>query len=99
MTVYGIAQFNVSDRATYDRYANAFMPILRQYGGSLLVAEDEAEVIEGSWDSHRVVVLAFADKASFETWYNSPEYQAIIGDRLAAAHGPVLLTRGIPQEA
>lgn len=97
MTVYGIAQFNVTDRASYDRYASSFLPILRQHGGRLLVADDEAEVVEGSWDSHRVVVLSFDDKASFEAWYSSPEYQAIIGDRLAGAHGPVLLARGIPQ--
>lgn len=96
MTVYGIAQFNVTDRASYDRYAAAFMPILRRHGGSLLVADDQAQVVEGTWDAHRVVVLSFEDKDSFDRWYNSPEYQAIIGDRLAGARGPVLLARGIP---
>ena len=97
MTVYGIAQFNITDRASYDRYAAAFLPVLRQSAGRLLVADDDAEVVEGNWDAQRVVVLAFDDKASFRAWYDSPEYQAIIGDRLAGAHGPVLLARGIPQ--
>lgn len=61
------------------------------------MADDDAEFIEGSWDSQRVVVLAFEDKASFRAWYDSAEYQAIIGDRLAGAHGPVVPARGIPQ--
>ncbi len=97
MTVYGVATFTITDRTSYERYAAAFMPILSKHNGRLLVAEDQPEVVEGRWESNRIVVLSFDDKDSFERWYNSPEYQEILGDRLAGATGPVLLARGIPQ--
>jgi uncharacterized protein (DUF1330 family) len=38
MTVYGIATLSITDRTSYDRYTTTFMPILRQHGGTLLLA-------------------------------------------------------------
>jgi uncharacterized protein (DUF1330 family) len=37
-----------------ERYAAAFMPVLRQYGGRLVVADGSPEVAEGEWDGNRV---------------------------------------------
>ena len=95
MTVYAIAQLRIHDRDPYERYAAAFMPILRQYGGRLVVADGAPEVAEGKWDGNRVVVLAFDDRDAFHTWANSPEYQAIVKDRWAAAETTILLVRGV----
>lgn len=95
MTVYGIAHLTITDRDSYDRYTPDFMPILRQYDGTLLVADDQPRVVEGEWSSQKVVVVSFEDEAAFDAWYTSPEYQAIVGDRLAGAEGPLVLTRGL----
>jgi len=40
VTVYAIAQITIHDRACYDRYMNAFMPVLTRYGGRLLAADN-----------------------------------------------------------
>ena len=95
MTVYAIAQLRIHDRAPYERYAAAFMPVLRQYGGRLVVADGKPEVAEGQWDGNRVVVLAFEDRDAFSTWANSPEYKAIVKDRWDAAETTILLVRGV----
>ena len=95
MTVYAIAQLRIHDRAPYERYAAAFMPVLRQYGGRLVVADGKPEVAEGEWDGNRVVVLAFEHRDAFNTWANSPEYQAIVQDRWDAAETTILLVRGL----
>jgi uncharacterized protein (DUF1330 family) len=95
VTVYAIAQLRIHDRAPYERYAAAFMPVLRQYGGRLVVADGKPEVAEGEWDGDRVVILAFDDRDAFSTWANSPEYRAIVADRLAAAETTILLVRGV----
>jgi uncharacterized protein (DUF1330 family) len=95
VTVYAIAQLRIHDRAPYERYAAAFMPVLRQYGGRLVVADGAPEVAEGEWDGNRVVVLAFDDRDAFTTWAGSPEYQAIVTDRWAAAETTILLVRGV----
>ena len=95
VTVYAIALLSVHDRARYDRYVAAFMPVLRKYGGRLLAADDRPEVAEGQWNGDRVVVLEFPDRGAFTSWATSPEYLEIAKDRLAAADTDVLVVRGL----
>jgi uncharacterized protein (DUF1330 family) len=95
VTVYAIAQLSIHDRARYDRYAAAFMPVIRKYGGRLLVADERPEVVEGHWDGEKVVVMSFPDREAFAAWLNSPEYSEISKDRVAATEGVVLLVRGL----
>ena len=59
MSVYVIVQLNVHDRERYDKYSAALLPILAQFGGSVVVADDAPRVIEGEWTGNRVVVLRF----------------------------------------
>jgi uncharacterized protein (DUF1330 family) len=95
VTVYAIAQLAIHDRARYQRYVAAFMPILTQYGGRLLAADEHPEVTEGHWDGDKVVLIAFPDRETFTAWMTSPEYQDIASDRLAAAETIGILVRGL----
>lgn len=95
MAAYVIAQISIHDRARYDRYVAGFMPVLRQYGGRLLIADETAEVIQGAWDRDKLVVLAFEDRPAALAWANSPEYGEISRDRIAATDGVVLLAQGV----
>ncbi|MFI7600702.1 DUF1330 domain-containing protein [Actinoplanes sp. NPDC049681] len=95
MTVYVLAQVSIQDRERYDRYAARFMPVLIRYGGRLLAADEAPVAVEGVWPHDKVVLVAFEDQAAFERWANSPEYQEISKDRLAATDGVVLTVRGI----
>ena len=95
MTVYAIAQLSIHDRARYDRYAAAFMPVLTKYGGRLLAADDRPAVVEGQWSGDRVIVMAFPDRDTFSRWATSEEYLEISKDRVAATDGVVLLVRGL----
>lgn len=93
--VYVIAQLSIHDRERYDRYTAGFMDVLRQFQGRLLVSDEAPRVVEGTWRGDKVVVLSFADEASYEAWASSDAYRAIAADRIAASEGPVLLVRGI----
>jgi uncharacterized protein (DUF1330 family) len=95
MAVYAIAQISINDRERYERYAQAFMPVLAQYKGRLLAADEHAEVIEGSWPHQKVILMSFAEREDFERWSGSPEYQEISKDRLASTDGVVLLLHGL----
>jgi uncharacterized protein (DUF1330 family) len=97
VTVYAIAQMSIRDRARYDRYAAAFLPVLAKYGGRLLVADEHPALVEGQWSGEKVVLIEFPDRGTFTTWANSPEYQEISKDRLAATDGVVVLVRGLAQ--
>ena len=53
VTVYAIAQLIIHDRAKYQRYVAAFMPILTKHRGRLLAADEPPEVAEGPWDGDK----------------------------------------------
>jgi uncharacterized protein (DUF1330 family) len=95
MTTYVIAQISIHDRARYEKYVAGFMPILIKYGGRLLAADEAPEIVQGTWDRHKVIVMAFADSASAHRWMSCDEYREISKDRIAATTGTVLLVHGI----
>ncbi len=95
MTVYAVAQLSIHDRARYDRYAARFLQVLQQFEGWLLAADESPVVVEGEWPHEKVVVVAFPDRAEFERWASSPEYQEISRDRVASTTGTVLLVAGL----
>lgn len=94
MTVYVVAQIRIRDRERYDAYAARFMPVLIQYGGRLLAADEAPAVLEGRWTGEKLNIISFDDEAAARRWMDSAEYRAIAVDRLAASDGVVLLVQG-----
>jgi uncharacterized protein (DUF1330 family) len=95
MAVYALAQLRIHDRERYGRYMSRFMPVLEQYNGKLLAADETPRVLEGDWgDRNKVVLMEFADAGAFRAWAASPEYTEIAVDREAGADAVVLLIKG-----
>jgi len=94
MSWYIVGRIAIHDPERYARYAGAFMPVLKQYGGRLLVSEEHPEVMEGDWDGRKLVVLSFASREAALAWASSPEYLEIAKDRHAASDGIIVLTEG-----
>ena len=67
---------------------------MRSYGGRFIVRGGAAETLEGEGPPGRLVVLEFPDMAAARRFYESPEYQAIIGIRQQAATSRVVLVEG-----
>jgi uncharacterized protein (DUF1330 family) len=95
MAVYAIAQLSIRNSQRYQRYVAGFMPILIKYGGRLLAADESPEILEGEWDRHKIIVLAFTDRDSWHRWATSDEYRELAKDRTASTDGPILLVHGI----
>ena len=93
MSVYIIAQISITDRAVYNRYQARFLDVFRKFKGELLAADEAPETVEGEWNREKVVMMKFPDKASFEEWAYSPEYQEIVKDRYAGSDAVVLLVK------
>ncbi len=96
MTVYALAQITIHDRGRYDGYVARFLGVLQKFQGRLLAADESPVVLEGEWPHRKVILIAFPDRAEFERWAFSPEYQEISKDRVAATTGTVLLVHGLP---
>jgi uncharacterized protein (DUF1330 family) len=95
MTVYVVAQLKFNDRAAYNRYAGNFMSVMKNFKGRLLVSDEAPQVLEGTWDREKVVLLSFPDEAAYREWASSPAYQEISKDRRAGADTLSLLVKGI----
>lgn len=93
--VYAIAQLKIHDRATYDRYQSRFMDVFKRYKGRLLAADETPEVVEGSSECNKVVVLSFPDEAAFREFSESPDYQEIAKDRKAGSTAVVMLVKAL----
>jgi uncharacterized protein (DUF1330 family) len=61
------------------------------HGAEIVVADFESEAIEGD-PGHVTVVLKFASKKAARGWFDSPEYQEIIGLRTDNSSGIAVLT-------
>jgi len=85
MTVYCVALINITDRDRYDTYRKGFHEVFSRYSGKLVSVEEEPDVREGTWPYTRTVLMEFPDSASFDAWYNSPDYQTLARHRHAAA--------------
>ncbi|HEX5262766.1 MAG TPA: DUF1330 domain-containing protein [Phenylobacterium sp.] len=94
MSAYVVAQLSINDRTRYDRYAAAFLPTLKPFGGRLLAADEGPQVMEGAWARDKLVLVAFPDQGAARAWAASPDYHAIAADRLAASEAVVLLVEG-----
>jgi uncharacterized protein (DUF1330 family) len=94
MAAYIIAQVEVKNPEAYQEYSRQVLGILTQYGGKFLVRGGKAEILEGDQAPHRLVVIEFEDAEQARRWYNSPEYQAIVGIRQANSIGNLFLVEG-----
>lgn len=64
-------------------------------GGKPLVAGAPAHVVEGEWHGSQTVILEFPSVDEAVAWYESDDYQAVIGERLAAADSNVAIFAGL----
>jgi uncharacterized protein (DUF1330 family) len=85
MPTYVIVEMSVSDTEQYERYKSLAEASVARHGGAYKVRGGRIESIEGEEVTDRVVILEFPDMPSARNWYDSPEYQAALPLRLAAA--------------
>lgn len=95
MAAYMISDIQVTDPATYEKYRQMAPASIAQYGGTYIVRGGKAEVVEGDWDVHRLVVLKFDSVEQAKRWAGSPEYAPAKALREKAAITQMILVEGI----
>ncbi len=91
---YAIFTEVITDQQRYDAYVEKALPTILRSGGRPIVVHDEPERIEGEWHGTRTVVLEFDSVDAARTWYGSPEYQSVVGERHAAAEANAVIVGG-----
>ena len=87
MAAYFVAQYVVNNPELYGEYSAGAGPTLAQYGGELVSFDAASETVEGTPPGPQTVIIKFEDVDKAKTWYNSPEYQAVVSKRLEATEG------------
>jgi uncharacterized protein (DUF1330 family) len=95
MPAYLIADVEVVNPELYADYSAGVPATLEPYGGRFLVRGGATELIEGDWLPRRLVVIEFPSADAARRWYESPEYQAILGIRHEAANARLILAEGV----
>ena len=64
------------------------------YGGKLVVNSTKIDAGDGDWSPDGMVVLEFESVEQARKFYNSPEYQAVIGQRFDSADSSLIIIDG-----
>ena len=94
MAYYIVADIDVKDPSEYKNYSQQAPATVEKYGGKFIVRGGQPETLEGNWQAKRIVIIEFSSAEQAKNWYNSPEYQAIIGIRQHSTNSNILLVQG-----
>ena len=85
MSSYLIVHATIKDPDKLKQYGAAASEIVRAHGGEIVTRANVTDVLIGTHDHKVCVILRFPDGAALKAWYNSPDYQALVPLRNAAA--------------
>lgn len=96
---YLYAELEVTNQAYFDaEYVPRVKPVMEKYGARFLVAGGNPAVREGDRLVKRVVLLEFENAQRAKAFYESADYQAVIGYRFASAKAHLYLLEGAGSE-
>jgi uncharacterized protein (DUF1330 family) len=95
MAYYFLAQIKVNDPDTYQKYINGAGEVFSRYNGQYLAVDEKPQILEGSWNYTKSVIIRFPSEEDFKMWYTSSEYQELLRFRLSAAQCDTILVKGL----
>ena len=92
---YIYAGLDVTDPEYFNaEYAPRVKPVLEKYGAKFLIAGGNPDVREGDRTVKRVVFLEFESGRRAREFYDSKDYQEVIGYRFDLAHCHLYILEG-----
>ena len=91
---YAIFNINVTNPENYKHYIEQVVSVAKKFGAEYIVRGGENQVIEGTWQYPRTVVMKFPSYEKALEWYNSEEYKPIKQIRLDNAETNGIIIKG-----
>ena len=92
---YIYAELDVTNPEYFNaEYAPRVQPVLEKYGAKFLIAGGSPDVREGDRTVKRIVFLEFESGRQAREFYDSKEYQEVIGYRFDSAHCHLYILEG-----
>jgi uncharacterized protein (DUF1330 family) len=96
---YVIVQIKkILDLEAFRDYAVKVAPIIERHGGKYVAVDKQPDIRSGEWPFVRTVIVAYPNFKAAQSWYDSPEYRAIIPIRTRAIDANIAIVRD-PEEA
>ena len=95
MPAYVIADVRQAlDQEALVEYRRGNTESVARHGGHFVVRGGDMEVLEGDWDTRRLVVMEFPDMAAARGWYESDDYAPLKALRQSASETNIILVEG-----
>lgn len=89
---------HVHDPGGYAAYRSQVSEGLKAAGGEYLVRGGPVDVLEGTWQPGRVVVVQFDSAEAARRWWSSDAYATLRAQRQACTTTHMVLVEGISDE-
>jgi uncharacterized protein (DUF1330 family) len=95
MSAYVIAHIDVKDPVRYEDYKKMSPVSIQKYGGRFIARGGKAEVLEGTWQPKRLVLLEFPSVERAREWWASEDYRPARDLRQATSSGDMIVVEGL----
>lgn len=95
MPAFVIVDIDITDPAGYEEYRRLATPTVTACGGKYVARGGRTEVLEGSWQPNRIVILQFDSIEKAKGWLNSEEYREPRTIRHRTARTNMIVTEGL----
>lgn len=95
MSAYFIGNVKITNAEEYQKYASQTPAVIAKYGGRFLVRGGKVEFAEGVWGPDKWVMLEFPTMEALKRWYDSEDYQRIIGIRKRSTQTNAVAVEGV----
>jgi uncharacterized protein (DUF1330 family) len=92
-----VVQIAINDRDEYRQYETAgHQEIFDRFSGKVVGIDEDVDIVEGSWPFTRTVIIEFPSKELARAWYDSDDYQAVVGLRHRSTTSNLVMVSGYP---
>ncbi len=96
MPVYLVADIDVHDPDTYEKYSAAAQATFAGYGEvKYMVRGGDVTTLEGEWSPKRLFIIRFEDRERAMAWYNSGPYREAMKIREASSTSNLFMVEGV----
>lgn len=95
MPAYVIAHIDVKDPVRYEDYKKMSPVSIQKYGGRFIARGGKTEVLEGTWQPKRLVLLEFPTVERAREWWASEDYRPARDLRQATSTGDMIVVEGL----
>src|SRR3990172_6247901 len=97
MPAYVIVEVEVKEHIRYEEYKKLAAPTIKLYGGKYIARGGKAEMLEGTSEPNRVVILEFDSVEQVKKWWSSKEYAEVKKIRYETAESRMIVVEGLDE--